>query len=129
MFLFEFTEVNVTLIGILVMIFPFIICGYHFKKYGFLQGIFSLLTIPMIFLGIRDLLMVIPQTNIAFNEFFYGLESIYFLYELLFSYTGWTWLYDTGWIYMPFAVLFILSYGYSITFYKKRKHKKVLDKS
>lgn len=121
-------EIYINLIAIAVTIIPFLICCFHYKKYGFLQAVFSILTVPMIFNGIGDLVCFIFKSNddirIIFQGIFVGLDSILKLYQNLFEFTGWQWLYNTGWIYMPAIVIFILTYGYSITFYKKRKHKK-----
>ena len=121
-------EIYVVLIALAVTIFPFLVCCYHYKKYGILQGLFSILTVPMIFNGIGDLVCFIfkesAEVQTVFQGIFFGLDSIAQLYRKLFSFTGWKWLYATGWVYMPAIVLFILTYGYSITYYKKFKRKK-----
>ncbi|MDE6584806.1 MAG: hypothetical protein K2K15_05330 [Anaeroplasmataceae bacterium] len=121
-------EVYVVLLAIVITVFPFLVCSFHYKKYGLLQGIFSIITVPMIFNGIGDLICFIfkevPDAQTVFQGMFFGLDSIAQLYRKLFSFTGWEWLYNTGWIYMPAIVIFILTYGYSITFYKRRKRKK-----
>lgn len=121
-------EIYVVLLAIVVLIFPFLICCFHFKKYGFLQGVFSIITVPMLFNGIGDFICFIFKENAdaktVFQGIFFGLDSVAQLYRRLFSFTGWEWLYNTGWIYMPAAVIFLLTYGYSITFYRKRKAKK-----
>ena len=51
---------------------------------------------------------------------FGGLKTVF---VKLFEQIGWKWLYETGWFYMPFGVVFILTYGYSITWRKKRNNK------
>lgn len=121
-------EIYVVLLAIVVTIFPFLVCCYHYKKYGILQGIFSIMTVPMIFNGIGDLVCFIfrgaQDVQEVFQGIFFGLDSIAQLYRKLFSFTGWEWLYGTGWIYMPAIVIFVLTYGYSITFHQKRKNKK-----
>ena len=121
-------ELYVVLLAIVITVFPFLVCSFHYKKYGLLQGIFSIITIPMLFNGIGDLICFIfkeaPDAQMVFQGMFFGLDSIAQLYRKLFSFTGWEWLYNTGWIYMPAIVIFILTYGYSITFYKRRKRKK-----
>ncbi len=121
-------QIYILLIAIVVMIIPFLICCFHYKKYGILQAIFSILTVPMIFHGIGELLQLIFKSNydmvILIDSSISGLNSIFELHKGLYSLTGWQWLYNTGWIYMPSIVIFILSYGYSITIRKKLKHKK-----
>ncbi len=121
-------EIYVILIAIAITIIPFLICCFHYKKYGFIQAIFSILTVPMIFFGIGDLLCFIFKSDsnmlVILSTIFSGLSSIYNLHYVLYEFTGWEWLYSTGWIYMPAIVVFILSYGYSVTIRKKRKHKK-----
>ncbi|MDE6656607.1 MAG: hypothetical protein K2J85_06430 [Anaeroplasmataceae bacterium] len=125
-------EIYVVLLAIVVTVFPFLVCCYHYKKYGILQGIFSIITVPMIFNGIGDFICFIfkgaKDAQTVFQGIFFGLDSVAQLYRKLFSFTGWKWLYDTGWIYMPAIVIFVLTYGYSITFYKKRKNKKEKDR-
>ncbi|MCM1130467.1 MAG: hypothetical protein NC310_02420 [Roseburia sp.] len=83
----------------------------------------------MIFNGIGDFICFIFKKALdaqkVFQGIFFGLDSIAQLYRRLFSFTGWKWLYNTGWIYAPAIVIFVLTYGYSITFYKKRKFKKI----
>lgn len=120
-------EIYVVLIAIVVTVFPFLVCCYHYKKYGLLQGIFSIITVPMLFNGIGDFICFIfkdvGNVQEVFQGIFFGLDSIAQLYRRLFSFTGWKWLYDTGWIYMPAIVIFVLTYGYSITFHRKRKYK------
>lgn len=121
-------EIYVVLIAIVVTVFPFLICCYHYKKYGILQGLFSIITIPMLFNGIGDLVCFIftgaKDVQAVFQGIFFGLDSIAQLYRKLFSFTGWTWLYETGWIYMPAILIFMITYGYSITLYQKRKRRK-----
>lgn len=120
-------EIYVVLIAIAVTILPFLVCCFHFKKYGILQGIFSILSVPMLFNGIGDFICFIfkgvPDAQTVFQGIFFGLDSIAQLYRKLFSFTGWTWLYDTGCIYIPAILIFVLTYGYSITFYQRRKRR------
>lgn len=121
-------EIYVLLIALGVFVFTFLICCFHFKKYGFLQAIFSLITVPMIIHGIGAFVIYILGESVDLVELItmsmFGLNSIYLIHKEIYSLTGWNWLFETGWIYMPSIVLFILSYGYSITFYKKRRTKK-----
>lgn len=113
------------IIMVLVSTFPFMIVGHQYKKYGFLQGFFSLLTVPMMFLGVGELLLLMFKNNADFSSLIMiaisPLNSVYELYYMLFYMTKIEWLYDTGWIYMPAIVIFILTYGYSITFYRKKR--------
>lgn len=124
-------EIYVVLIAIVVTVFPFLVCCYHYKKYGILQGIFSIMTVPMLFNGIGDFICFIfkgaPDAQKVFQGIFFGLDSIAQLYKKLFSFTGWSWLYQTGWIYLPAGIIFIITYGYSLTFYQKRRRKESRD--
>lgn len=121
-------ELYIILIAIGVMLVPFIICGHHYKKFGIIQGIFSVITVPMLFCALGDLLCFIFKDNANMSAFFkgafVGLDAFFQVYRKLFSFTTWEWLYATGWIYMPAIVIFILSYGYSITIRNKRKKSK-----
>ena len=40
-----------------VFLLPFIIAGIHFKRYNFIQGIFSLICLPMITVGVVELIV------------------------------------------------------------------------
>ncbi len=121
-------QIYIILIAIVITIIPFLICCFHYKKYGILQAILSIFSVPMIFCGISQLLLLIFKSNqdmiLLIELSFSGLSSILDLHKILYSLTGWQWLYATGWIFMPSIVIFILSYGYSITIRRKRKNKK-----
>lgn len=121
-------ELYVVLIALGVTLFPFLIAGHHYKKYGIIQAIFSLICLPMIFCGFSELALFIFESNaevsMFIHEIIFGLENYFSLNQTLFSMTGWKWLYTTGWIFMPYALVFILTYGYSITRYQKKKRKK-----
>ena len=73
-------EIYVVLIAVVVTLVPFLVCCYHYKKYGILQGIFSILTVPMLFNGIGDLVCVIfkgaADAQVVFQGIFLGLDSI-----------------------------------------------------
>ena len=59
-----------------------------------------------------------------FESCVYGLTSIKELYIELFQIIGIAWFYETAGFYLPFGILYVLTYGYSITWYKKRKKNK-----
>lgn len=117
-----------TLIAIGVTLLPFLIAGFHMKRYGFLQGIFSLICVPMIVFGFIELIIVICKENHEILELVtvcsVGLLPYFGLQKELLSITNMDWLYNTGWIYMPYAVLFVLTYGFSITIRQKKKKSK-----
>ena len=116
------------LISLGVFLITILICGRHYKKYGFLQAIFSIICVPMLVHGLGLLLGYIFRDNIDMVEFFnacvYGLNSIKELFIELFKIIGIAWFYETAGFYLPFGVLYVLTYGYSITWYKKRKKNK-----
>ena len=118
-------EILLHLVTLLVVVTPLMVAGHHYKKYSFLQGFFSFLTVPMIFKGLCELVLFIFKDNLELGELilqtYYPLEFEYNLYYKILSLTNVEWLYKTNWIYMPAIVLFIFTYGYSITFRRKRK--------
>lgn len=120
-------KIYIALFSILALLIPFLVCGHHYKKYGILQAIFSIVTVPMLYYGASELACYIFKDNQlyanAIEEIFKSLESVYLLHYRMYEFTGWNWLYNSGYIYMPSIILFVLTYGYSITFYRKRKKK------
>lgn len=114
-----------------VFILPFIISGIHFKKYNFLQGLISFLCIPMIILGIIELILL-KQSDARIIEFYSSLSDLYKpyleLHRSLYKLTTWKWLFDSGWIYFPTVLIFILSWGFSITKRKNDKKNKKKEK-
>lgn len=116
------------LISLGVFLVTILICCGHYKKYGFLQAIFSIICVPMLIHGLGVLLAYIFRDNIdlveLFNVCIYGLESVKVLFIELFKILGITWFYETAGFYLPFGILYVLTYGYSITWYKKYKKNK-----
>ena len=116
------------LISLGVFLVTMLICGHHLKKYGFLQAIFSIICVPMLVHGLGMLLAYIFKETPDMAEFFsacvFGLDGIKDLFIELFKIVGIKWFYETGSFYLPFGVLFILTYGYSITWRKKHKKNK-----
>lgn len=116
------------LITLGVFLITVLICAKHFKKYGFLQGIFSTFCIPMLVHGIGMLLAYIFNSNndmvLLFENSVLSLEGLKMVFIKLFEQIGIKWFYETAGFYLPFGVIYILTYGYSITLYQKRKKKK-----
>ena len=121
-------EIAISFISLGVFIFAMIICVHHFKKYNFLQGIISLITIPVLVHGLGVLLGYCFKSNVEMQEFFLkcvgGLDSIKGIYVGIFEHLGLDKFASSGWLYLPFGIIFILSYGYSITWRKKHKKNK-----
>ena len=119
------------LISLGVFLLTVLICCGHYKKYGFLQAVFSILTVPMLVHGLGLLLAYIFKDNtdlvLVINHSIKGLESVKELFVELFKFVGIEWFYKTAGFYLPFGILFVLTYGYSITWYKKRKKNKNKD--
>lgn len=117
-------ELYKNLINLGVFLLPFIIAGVHFKRYNFLQGIFSLICLPMITVGVIDLIKFIKldQKLIDYILSFKELFMPYFnIHKNIYKLTNWEWLYNSSWIFMPSIVLYFLTLGYSITARSKRK--------
>ena len=110
-----------------VFLLPFILAGIHFKRYNFIQGIFSLICLPMITVGVVELIVNFINLDEKLIEYILSFEDLfmpyYNIHKNIYKLTNFEWLYNTGWIFMPSAVLYFLTLGYSITFRKKRKKK------
>ena len=121
-------ELVSNIIRLFIFLIPFIWCGFHFKKYGFIQGFFSLLCIPMMYLFIIEIfinldlkldvniLKIVIGSKELFSPYFNLHKEIYLLTKI-------NWLYNTNWIFMPSIVLYFLTLGYSITAYQNKKKK------
>ena len=118
----------VYLIALGVFLITLLMCAKHFKKYGFLQGIFSTFCIPMLVHGLGQLLAYIFKSNndmvLLFQNSVLSLEGLKSVFVLLFEKTGIDWFTKGIGLYLPFGVIFILTYGYSITWRKKHKQPK-----
>ena len=121
-------EYLIYLIALGVVLITLLICGKHYKKYGFIQAVFSILTVPMLVYGLGLVLIYVFRDNAdliyVIESSLMGLESVRSLFIELFKQLGIAWFYETAGFYLPFGVLFILSYGYSITWRKKHKKNK-----
>ena len=116
------------LIALGVFLITVLMCAKHFKKYGFLQGIFSTFCIPMLIHGLGVLLAYIFKSDndmvLLFENSVSSLEGLKGVFIKIFEQIGIKWFYETGGFYLPFGVLFILTYGYSITWRKNHKKNK-----
>ncbi len=116
------------LIALGVFLITLLICSRHFKKYGLLQGIFSAFCIPMLVHGLGVLLAYIFKSNndmvLLFENCVLSLEGLKSVFVKLFEQIGIKWFYETAGFYLPFGVIFVLTYGYSITWRKKHKKNK-----
>ena len=119
-------EIYKILIKFAVLILPFVISSIHFKKYNFIQGILTFLTLPIIILGILEIILI-KDFDPRFVSFLNSIGDLFRplleLHRSLYKLTTWEWLYNSGWIYVPSFILFILSWGFSITARKKKKKK------
>lgn len=121
----------ISLIALGVFIITILICIHHYKKYSFLQGIFSLLTVPMLIHGLGLLLAHCfkdnPDMDVFFSQCVLSFDGYKEVFVSLLKQISLDKLADTGWFYLPFGIIFILTYGYSITW--RQKHKKNKNKT
>ena len=107
-------EWMIYLISLGVFLVTVLMCCRHYKKYGFLQAIFSIICIPMLMHGLGLLLGYIFRDNLDMVELFescvYGLTSIKELYIELFQIIGIAWFYETAGFYLPFGILYVPLY-------------------
>ena len=125
-------EYIIYLISLLVFLISLLICSRHFKKYGFLQGIFSTFCVPMIIHGLAKLFAYMFKTNsdlvLIFNNSVLCFDSLKAIFITLIEKIGIEWLTKDLWFYIIWGALFILTYGYSITWYKKHRKNKENNK-
>ena len=119
------------LISLGVFLITILMCARHFKKYGVLQGIFSTFCIPMIIHGLGVLCAYIFKSNndmvLLFKNSVLSLEGIKDVFASLFGGIGIEWFTKGIGLYLPFGIIFVLTYGYSITLSKKKKDKDKKD--
>ena len=119
------------LIALGVFVITVLMCVHHYKKYSFLQGIFSTICIPMLVHGLGMLVAYCFKGNeelsLFIKECVIGLEGVKSLFVGLCEQMTLVDFANSGWIYLPFGILFVLTYGYSITW--RKKHKKNKEKT
>jgi hypothetical protein len=78
--------------------------------------------------GLGVLLAYIFKSNndlvLLFENSVLSLEGLKSVFVKLFEQIGIKWFYETAGFYLPFGVIFVLTYGYSITWRKKHKKNK-----
>ena len=115
----------ITLLTVLCLLLPFLIAGFHFKRYGMIQGIFSLITLPMIVCGFLELFSVLFEKNQNMMEMIIHLNSGIGVYKnlqvSLLKETKIDWLYQSGWLYLPYALVYVITHSISIGIRHKKK--------
>ena len=98
--------------ALLVFLITLLMCSRHFKKYGFLQGIFSTLCIPMLIHGLGQLLAYMFKENtslvILLERSVLSLDGLKQVYILLLEKTGIEWFTQGIGLYVPFIVIFFM---------------------